>query len=164
MIIIVLGLPGSGKSYFATQLAEIIKADYINSDQVRRTAYDINKYTIEGKLSVYNEMLSQMLKAVALHKNVVLDATFYTTDIRNMFLGAAEGKDDVIFIEIRAERSLIMERLRKPRRYSEADFEVYETIKKQWEPLRENHLILQSTDNNIGEMLKKAIAYLHSTK
>ena len=36
MVVIVFGLPGSGKSYFASRLAGIISADYINSDRVRR--------------------------------------------------------------------------------------------------------------------------------
>jgi len=35
MIIIVFGLPGSGKSYFASKLAERINARYINSDVIR---------------------------------------------------------------------------------------------------------------------------------
>ena len=43
---------------------------------------------------------------------------------------------------------------------SEADFEVYQKIKNQWEPLNEDHLILQSTDDNINEMLNKAAGYL----
>jgi len=35
MIIVVTGLPGSGKSYFAQQLAPLMDAEYINSDKVR---------------------------------------------------------------------------------------------------------------------------------
>ena len=161
MIIIVFGLPSSGKSYFATNLADMLKADYINSDQVRRTMFTVRAYSAREKLSVYNEMLMQMHKAVQQHKNLVLDATFYTNDIRKKFLNAAEGIDDIIFIEVRAEESLIRERLKRPRKDSEADFEVYRKIKKQWEPLYKDHLILPSTDDNIAEMLERTASYLH---
>ena len=77
-----------------------------------------------------------------------------------IFLDEAENSDDIIFIEVRAEESLIRERLKRPRKDSEADFEVYKKIKKQWEPLDEDHLILQSTDDNIKEMLEKTADYL----
>jgi len=161
MIIIVFGLPGSGKSYFATNLANVINADYINSDQVRRAMLDVRVYSQREKLAVYNQMLVQMHKTIKQHKNVVLDATFYTNDFRKIFVDGIEGIDNIIFIEVRAAESVIHERLKRPRKDSEADFEVYKKIKKQWEPLYEDHLILQSTDDNIAEMTEKAIAYLH---
>ena len=160
MIIIVFGLPGSGKSYFATNLAGMLNAGYINSDQVRRTMFAVRKYSAREKLSVYNEMLAQMQKAIQQHKNFVLDATFYANYIRKKFFDAAKDIDDIIFIEVRAEESLIKERLKRPRKDSEADFKIYKKIKKQWEPLYEDHLILQSTDDNIAEMLEKTAAYL----
>ena len=102
-----------------------------------------------------------MHKAVKQHKNVVLDATFYLNDIRKKFLDAAEDMDDIFFIEMRAEESLIRERLKRPRKDSDADFEVYKKIEKQWEPLYEDHLILHSTDDNSKEMLEKTTPYLH---
>jgi predicted kinase len=161
VIIIVFGLPGSGKSYFATNLAGMIKAVYINSDQVRRNLFAVRKYSTREKLSVYNEMLIRMSKAVQQHKNVVLDATFYTNDIRKKFLDAAEDIDNIIFIEVRAQESLTKERLKRPRKDSEANFDVYKKIKRQWEPLNIDHLVLQSTDDNITDMLEKTAAYLH---
>ena len=161
MIIIVFGLPGSGKSYFAKNLAEMIKADYINSDKIRRTMFAVRAYSAREKWSVYNEMLAQMHKAVQQHKNLVLDATFYTNEIRKPFLDEAEEIDNIIFIEVRAEEALIMERLKIKRKDSEADFNVYRIIKKQWEPFCKDHLILQSTDDNIAEMLERTAAYLH---
>jgi predicted kinase len=102
-----------------------------------------------------------MHKAVQQHKNVVLDATFYTSNNGKKFFDAAEDIDDIIFIEVGAEESLIKERLKRPREDSEADFDVYKKIKTQCEPLNIDHLILQSTDGNITEILEKTAAYLH---
>lgn len=164
MIVIVFGLPGSGKSYFASRLAGMINAEYINSDKVRKTMFETSTYSKKEKLAVYDEMISQIAETVRKHKNVVLDATFYKNDVRKRFLNEAENIGGIIFIEIRAEEHLIRERLKKPRKYSEADFKVYEKIKKQWEPLKQTHLILQSTDDNIRDMLKKTADYLHLKK
>ena len=164
MIVIVFGLPGSGKSYFAAHLANKINADYINSDKVRRAMFDTRTYSINEKLSVYNEMLTQMKEVVKQNKNLVLDATFYNNDIRKKFLDEAVGAGSIFFIEVKAEESVIRKRLQEKRVDSEADFEVYKKVKKQWEPLHEDHLILQSTNDNINEMLYKAADYLHLKK
>lgn len=161
MIVIVFGLPGSGKSYFASHLANMINADYINSDKVRRAMFDTRTYSIKEKLSVYNEMLAQMKELVKQNKNLVLDATFYNNNTRKKFLDEAKGAGSIFFIEVKAEESVIRKRLQEKRVDSEADFEVYKKVKKQWEPLHEEHLILQSTNDNINEMLYKAADYLH---
>ena len=161
MVVIVFGLPGSGKSYFASRLANLINAEYINSDIVRRTFPDKKTYSLNEKLSVYNEMLRRMKEMLKENRNLVLDATFYKSDIRRKFINEANPNEKISFIEVRANESVISERLKKTRTDSEADFDVYKKIKNEWEPFNQDHLILQSTDNNIEEMLHKAACYLN---
>ena len=62
---------------------------------------------------------------------------------------------------MRANESVISERLKITRADSEADFVVYKKIKDEWEPFNQDHLILQSTNDNIEEMLHKATDYLN---
>ncbi len=160
MIVIVFGLPGSGKSYFAAHLADMIHAGYINSDKLRRTMFATRTYTTDEKLAVYDEMTQQLREAIAQNKNLVIDATFYKKAIRDRFVGEVTPGKNLHFIEVRAEESLVRERLKRPRKDSEADFEVYQKIKQQWEPMEEDHLTLQSTDENLKEMLQKTADYL----
>jgi predicted kinase len=162
MVVIVLGLPGSGKSYFASQFAGMINAEYINSDRERKKLLANSTYTEEEKLAVYKNMLIKMKQLLHQKKDLVLDATFYKDDIRQEFLREAKGDVDLILIEVRAEESVVRDRLKKPRSDSDADFEVYIKIKKQWEPLVEEHLVLFSTDNNILDMLQKAGDYMRT--
>ncbi len=160
MIIIVMGLPGSGKSYFAEHLARAIDAYYVNSDRVRKRMNSPRTYSTKEKLTVYNEMIKQMQLAVQQKKDIVLDGTFYRHSIRKMFMQKARRAGGIVFIEVRATESLIQERLQQKREDSEADSKVYHIIKAQWEPLAESHLILQSTNENITGMLHAAIDYL----
>ncbi|KAA9035649.1 AAA family ATPase [Ginsengibacter hankyongi] len=160
MVVIVFGLPGSGKSYFAERLAKLIKADYINSDRVRKELFKKRTYSKAEKQSVYDEMLATMKDAVDQDRNVVLDATFHTKETRNPFVKEMKSKGGIYFIEVTANEELIRERLKKARPYSEADFKIYKIIGSDNEPLKEPHLVLQSTNNNIGEMLQKAYDYL----
>jgi predicted kinase len=162
MIVVVTGLPGSGKSFFASRLATAIHAEYISSDRLRKKMIERRTYSTEEKELVYAEMLKQVRKAVKQNKSLVLDATFYKTQTRNKFTEEIKDAGTIVIVEIIADEALIKERMKTPREDSEADFTVYKVIQQQWEPIREQHLILQSTNDNIESMLKTAINYLHS--
>ena len=163
MVIIVSGLPGSGKSFFAEQLADRIGYKYINSDKVRQALHARGKYSAQDKLIVYMEMLVQTTKALEENKSVVADATFYHHSMREMFLRLAHGFNvPCRVIEITADEEIIRQRLRKTRKYSEADFNVYEKIRDEFEEITMPHLTLQSTDDNLEQMLKSAISYINS--
>ncbi|UPK67253.1 AAA family ATPase [Chitinophaga filiformis] len=159
MVIITTGLPGSGKSYFAERLAKAIDAEYVNTDRLRKTMLSTRTYSTQEKQAVYDEMLRKMQRAIQEKRDIVLDGTFYKKDIRRKFI--QEAKDGLIFIEVQAPEALIQERLQQTRADSEADYKVYQIVKAQWEPLEEEHLVLQSTDKNITGMLQTAIDYLH---
>ncbi len=161
MIVIVFGLPGSGKTYFAFRLAVWLNADYANSDQIRKKMFAARTYSTKEKLLVYNEMLAQMRQAITQSKNLVMDATFYKNDIRAAFINEAQEEAGIIFIEVKAEEAIIKERLQQKRVDSEADYEAYKLIKQQWEPLDDQHLIFNSTNDNIEYLLDKAMDYLH---
>lgn len=160
MIVVVFGLPGSGKSYFAYQLADKLKADYIGSDRLRRDLFAETIYSESEKLLVYSKMLMEMRAHIRQNRDLVCDATFYKNDIRKQFIDEAGEENEIIFIEIQAAEPVIRRRLAKKRADSDADFDVYQKIKEEWEPLQEEHLVLESTDNNINYMLNKAAAYL----
>lgn len=159
MIVIVFGLPGSGKSYFAVRLAGLLHAEYIKSDSLR-TMVTGKHYSQQDKMLVYDAMLERM-KALAKKRDVVIDATFYRQSLRERFKEVVQKNGSMHFIEVIADEPLIKERLKTARSDSDADFEVYKKIKDEWEPLKDEHLIIQSTNDNIGEMLNKAKAYLH---
>ncbi len=158
MVVIILGLPGSGKSFFAERLAKMIHADYINSDRLRKEIFRIYMYSDKEKAKVYDIMLQKMKDAIQHHKNLVLDATFHKNKTRRPFIEQAKGK--LFFVKVWADESIIKERLKRNRPYSDANFEVYQRIQQQWEPLKEPHLLLESSDGNIHSMLQKAAQYL----
>ena len=160
MVIIVFGLPGSGKSYFASRLSQLMSAHYINSDRVRKKLFKKSVYSKEEKESIYNHMLEATKEFVKNGKHVVLDATFHKSETREPFIESMKGKGGIQFIEVEANENIIRERLKKKRPYSEADFEIYKKIRQHYEPLEEPHLVLQSTDNDIENMLQKASFYL----
>lgn len=163
MIIIVFGLPGSGKSFFASKLAGKLKIKYVNSDVIRKELFAIRLYSPEEKMQVYNEMIREMKTAVQSQQSVILDATFYKKSIRQKMIESALDLDEkIIFIEVTAEEKIAKERLAKERPYSEADYSVYLKLKKEFEPLENDHLVLESGRDNIEEMLSEAMTYIEN--
>lgn len=161
MIVAVLGLPGSGKSYFASKLAKKVRARYVSSDVIRQRLIAVRKYSLDEKMIVYNEMINEMKTTIRKDENIVLDATFYKKDVRNKFIDAAwEFDQSILFIEVLANPEIIKERLSRKRPYSEAGYSVYLKLKEVFEPLERDHLVLCSTQENIDEMLSEALKYI----
>lgn len=158
---VVCGLPASGKTYFAEYLAPLLNAKHISSDVIRSALRMRGKYDLVSKKLIYDEMLRQLESACNDQKNVVLDATFYKKDIRKIFMEFARKHDcELKFIEIRASDDTIEKRMKKKRKYSEADFEVYELIKQEYEEMDFDRLVLYSDREKLKDMLEKSLEYL----
>jgi predicted kinase len=161
MVIIVFGLPGSGKSYFASRLAAKLDALYLSTDELRLTMFSNRTYSDTEKLAVYKAMLNKMMDGISGKKTIVLDGTFYKTSIRLPFEQAAQQSGEkLLYIEVTAPEEKIEERLEKPRVNSEANYDVYKKLKAVAEPLGLGHLVLDSAHDNIDAMLQKAIHYI----
>lgn len=161
MITVVFGLPGSGKSFFAEKLSRRLEAVYINSDQLRNSLGASGRYTIEDKLVIYNAMADRATQCLKEGKPVVIDATFYKQAMINIFLELAKTHlVRINFIKVQANEALIKARLSKPRKDSEANYDVYLKIREQFEKIKVPYLTLQSEKDNIDQMLKVALGYI----
>ena len=87
-------------------------------------------------------------------KAVIVDATFYCAQMRDMFFTLASLMHlKPVFIEIIAEEKLIRKRLRKKAELGARGLSVYNLVKTQYEPLVMDHLIIESKDDNVEGML-----------
>jgi len=153
--------PPPGKVIFLRSWQTDSVAQYISSDKIRIGMNLSGKYTFEDKISVYREMARLAGLAIEQGKDVVVDGTFYHPDMRDLFVDlAGSHQTSLHFIEITSNDEIVKERLSIPRKESEADYGVYQQIKKQFDPLNSPHLRLHSGRNNIDEMLSTALNYL----
>lgn len=165
MIIIVFGLPGTGKSYFASRLAKSLDADYVNTDKLRKQLFSKPEYTEDEKKLIYKRMLDEMYHHAHSKKLLVMDGTFYQKHIREDFIQLAKDLNiELLWIEVLANEELVKERLKEERVDSDADYDIYKLIKEQYEPFIDSPKILRisSSNGNINEMLKTANEYLSS--
>jgi len=161
MIIIVFGLPGSGKTYFSEKLAEKIGAKHISSDIIRKQLVPSPTYSNDEKLLIYKKMFDIMYDYVDRREHLILDGTFYKAWIRDNFIEQINLLNkDIKFIEIKADKATVRERLSHQRKESDADYDIHCLIEQEFEPYIKEHLVLHSTNDNIDDLLERAVSYI----
>jgi len=161
MLIVFCGLPGSGKSYLASLLAAKLNLAYLSTDIIRKDKVTANTYAFSNKQSVYDEMLSLAVQFLIQGNDVIVDGTFYKESIRLKFQKNIQILGyEMKFIHVFADEATIKKRLVKKRKYSDADYKVYQKIKKSFEPLKCPHLSINTGIERDVDSLDKILSYL----
>ena len=93
MIILIMGLPGSGKTTLAKHLVPMFNAVWLNADEVRKEADDWD-FSPEGRIRQANRMKTLAQEAVANNRVVVADFICPTESTRQDF-----GADYTIWMD-----------------------------------------------------------------
>ena len=83
-IILIMGLPGSGKTTLAKELASLINAKRINADEVRKANNDWD-FSEEGRTRQSKRMSELALKKKKEGHNVIADFICPTNEARKLF-------------------------------------------------------------------------------
>jgi adenylylsulfate kinase len=83
-IILIMGLPGSGKTTLANELATLLEAKRLNADEVRKEANDWD-FSEEGRKRQSKRMAEFALKLKKEGNNVIADFICPTPEARDLF-------------------------------------------------------------------------------
>jgi adenylylsulfate kinase len=83
-IILIMGLPGSGKTTLANELATLLEAERLNADEVRKEANDWD-FSEEGRKRQSKRMAEFALKLKKEGNNVIADFICPTPQARALF-------------------------------------------------------------------------------
>jgi len=156
MILIFFGLPATGKTFLSERVAKEFNAVHLNTDIIREKINLKGKYDEPSKQIVYDHLLQEVVKYVQKNQNVIVDGTFQKEKYRKQyFKKARELRQELYFIELRAREETIRERMKSDRNHSEADFNVYQNIKRAFEYAHEPHLILWTDVYTVAELINK---------
>ncbi|MEN3033921.1 MAG: AAA family ATPase [Aquificaceae bacterium] len=139
MIVALVGLPGSGKSFIASILHELGFV-WLRTDSIRKelAGIELHKkappevYSQDWNKRVYDTLIEKAKEFSQKGHNLVLDGSFLKKWQREKVY---KNFKDVIFIHTTAREETIKERLSKRvGDISDADFEVYLKLKGEFEP------------------------------
>ncbi|MGW0047040.1 AAA family ATPase [Nocardia cyriacigeorgica] len=124
-LVLIGGLPGTGKSTVAQALAEETGAIRLSSDLIRREltdrgalsgsagTYGHGRYSAAGKAMVYDEMLTKAKRLLELGESVVLDASWIDAEQRDRARSlAAEVSAELVQIRCWCPSDLARQRIR----------------------------------------------------
>ena len=83
-IILVMGLPGAGKTTLANELAPLLKAKRVNADEIRKAADDWD-FSEEGRIRQSKRMAENAIKLKNEGNYVIADFICPTPEARNLF-------------------------------------------------------------------------------
>lgn len=154
-LVVVMGLPGVGKSVVAHLIAQQLDAALLRSDVIRKEIHPIPRYTTEEGRHVYQVMLEQAAALLTRGQSVVLDATFRSAGLRQQTQQVARNAGlPWRLVLVTAPEDIIRQRLSMRRNDpSDANFETYQQLKREFESIDEPHIDEpHDVINNVGSL------------
>jgi predicted kinase len=161
MLILICGLPATGKSTVARKLAKALGAEVLRTDIIRRELMAEPTYSEDEKAMIYSAVFLIADYLVKHDVNVIIDGTFYRESYRKIPKKIAGKRGKRFFlIETRCPEDIVLRRLEKRKRNlrspSDADVNVYHKIKGLFEEIKEDHFVVD-TGWNINKALKEVV-------
>lgn len=162
-LILVSGLPGTGKSFFCRRLAERFPLLILASDTLRKILFSSPQYEENENKCLFSAC--HVLVEEFLRKGipVIFDATNLMEHHREYFYRAAQragAKLILVWVEAPAEvvRQRLLTQEKAPMRHddSEAGWKVYNKMKPRSEKMSRSHLVVD-TSQDITEVIDKIV-------
>lgn len=171
MLIVMAGLPGTGKSTIAARLAEAFGGAVVDKDRVRSTLFPppLLDYS-----AAQDDLTVRAIYAAAGHvltgspdRVIILDGRTYSkrshlTDLRGF---ARSVGQEPRLIECVAADEVVRRRLEADRQTGHhpagnRSFDLYQTVKARAEPIEGPRLVLDTGSEDLGACVRRALDYL----
>ena len=175
LVMVVCGVPASGKSHLAGAVADASGLPWLRSDAIRKQLVGVDlanrapaeAYRAEMNERTYAELGRRVAEAVENDRGAVVDGTFRRLQDRRAFAAELGDAVPVVFFECRAPLAILAQRARRrdagPDRLSDAGLQVVLGESSSWEPLDEvagdNHVVMR-TDRAAADLLREVSASL----
>ncbi len=170
-LLVMMGLPGTGKSFVARRLAERLDAFHLMSDSIRKQLLGISltarrfegygKGIYQGNIGkkTYDEMMRRARVFVSAGHNTIMDATFLHPDSRRRARALARKAGvPLLFVFADCPEKTVVSRLGRRTMegsFSDATIAVYREMKRRFKPPRPGRNLVHI---NTREPLSKSLA------
>ena len=161
VLVVVSGLPGTGKSSFSHCLAERVPLAVLESDALRKELVPSPLHTAKESARLFqavHELIDLLLEQCV---PVLLDATSLVEAHReHLYHIANQRHAKVILVLLEAPPEVVRQRLEaranttQLQDHSDADWQVYQRMRPSQELIRRNHVVVD-TSEDIGPAVEK---------
>ena len=160
-LIVVSGLPGTGKTYFCNRLAERLPSVVLESDVLRKTLFSPPVYSAKESSQLFRAIHRLIEKLLAKGIPLILDATNLSERNREYLYSIADRLDvKLVLVRVEAPPEIVRQRLEarreKPENNSDADWAIYRRMKYSVQRIRRNHYAVD-TSRDITPVLDKIV-------
>ncbi|MCA9995280.1 MAG: ATP-binding protein [Anaerolineales bacterium] len=161
-VLMMAGLPGSGKSSVAYSLCTLTECVVVSTDAVRQRMSKHPGYTLSAMSLVYEVCYAIIRRRLHQGQRVVFDASNYLAARRQRLCSiAAETNAPVAVCYVQASQEVVEARLRQRINgvrgqgdISEADWSVYMWMLAKQEPLQREHFLADTTSTPAAILAK----------
>jgi len=162
-LIIVSGLPGTGKSYFSRKLMEQLPSVIVESDALRKHLFPTPTYSAEESRRLFSACHRLIEECLGGGISVILDATNLVEHHREPLYRIAQRlQAKLILIQVEAPRELVRQRLQDRSEgidkedKSDAGWGIYQRMKTRVERISRNYFAVD-TSRDINPVIDKIV-------
>lgn len=161
--IVVIGLPGTGKSYFCSKLAERLPFIILESDTLRKTLFPSPTYSPPESSRLFQAIHHLIEGLLKRGMPLILDATNLSERYRERLYNIADRLNaKLILVRVEAPPEVVYQRLKDrseesdSKSSSDADWAVFQKMKPAVQKIRRNHFAVD-TSRDITPVLGKIV-------
>jgi predicted kinase len=152
VLILMSGLPGSGKSYLSEQVCAQLPCAIVESDRMRKVLFPQPTYSAEESAIVHRTCQELMRRLLKRGVRVIFDATNLVEFQRELLYSLAERCGaQLLIVHTVAPEAVIRERLQQRQAAgestSDADWQVYRRMFQSEQKIRRSHLCIDTSQD-----------------
>ena len=160
-LIIISGLPGTGKSYLSKRLAERVPFLVLESDVLRKTLFSPPSYSFRESTELFRTIHLLLRELLSKGIPLILDAVNLSERFREQLYSIADRLNvRLILVRVEAPPEVVYQRLESragdTENRSDADRAVYHRMRPSVEKIRRNHYVVD-TSRDITPLLDKIV-------